>query len=202
MILTTILPNLLPWIEQITVIALVAVLLPALFQMRHPRTHLAYCHLMLTVCLLLPFLEPWRHPVVLVSESSTPDDAVIATASPVAQPSAQATDVAIRRSVPFPPAPDPVPFWRRVPANNLLLWILTAGMLGRLSWLLVGVWPIRLYRIAATPLYPIPESVKAASALTHTDALFCISSDVPGPVMLGVFRPVVLLPKSFLSLDD
>jgi len=29
-----------------------------------------------------------------------------------------------------------------------------------------------------------------------------MSSDVPGPVMLGVFRPVVLLPNSFLSLDD
>jgi len=208
MILTTILPNLLPWIEQVTFIALVAALLPVVFQMRHPRTHLAYCHLMLIVCLLLPVLQPWRHPVVLISESSTPDNAAIATASPVAQPSAQATKVGIGRSVPVPPAPfpmpfwPPMPFWRKVPADRLILWTLATGVLARLSWLLAGLWHIRRYRIAATPLYPIPESVHAASALTHADALFCISSDVPGPVMLGVFRPVVLLPKSFLSLDD
>jgi beta-lactamase regulating signal transducer with metallopeptidase domain len=202
MILSTILPNLLPWIAQITVIALVAALMPVLFQVRHPRTQLVYCHLMLVVCLLLPFLEPWRHPVFLISGNSTPDEAVRPTASPEAQPSAQAANVGISRSVPSPPSPAPLPFWRRVPADGLLLWILAAGVLGRLSWLLVGLWHIRRYRIAATPLYPIPESVQAAAALTHADALFCISSNVPGPVMLGVFRPVVLLPESFLSLDD
>jgi len=202
MILSTTLPNLLPWIEQITVIALVAALLPALFQVRHPRTQLAYCHLMLLVCLLLPFIEPWRHPVVLISGSSTPDDTVVATASPVAPPSAQATNGGTSRSAALPPAPSPLPFWRKVPADRLLLWILAAGVLGRLSWLLAGLWHIRRYRIAATPLYPIPESVQAASALTHADALFCISSDVSGPVMLGIFRPVVLLPGSFLELDE
>ena len=201
MILTTILPNLLPWIEQIAVIALVAALLPVLFQVRHPRTQLAYCHLMLVVCLLLPFLEPWRHPVLVISGNSPADDVVTTTASPVAQPSAPAASVGVR-SVALPAAPAPLPFWRRVPADGLLLGILAAGVLGRLSWLLAGLWHIRRYRIAATPLYPIPESVRAASALTHADALFCISSDVSGPVMLGIFRPVVLLPNSFLSLDD
>lgn len=202
MILGTTLPNLLPWIEQITVIALVAALLPALFQVRHPRTQLAYCHLMLLVCLLLPFIEPWRHPVVLISESSTPDDTMVATTLPGAQPPAPATNVGVSRSVPLPPAPAPQLFWRTVPRDSLLLGILAAGVLGRLSWLLAGLWHIRRYRIAATPLYPIPESVRAAAALTHADALFCISSDVSGPVMLGIFRPVVLLPGSFLDLDE
>ena len=202
------LSNLLPWIEQITIIALVAALLPVLFQMRHPRTHLAYCHLVLVLCLVLPFLEPWSHPVVMVPESSTPDEAVIATASAAGRPSAQATNTGVSGSVPAPSgstvaaAPATVPLWRKVPADRLILWILAAGVIGRLSWLLAGLWQIRRYRIAATPLYPIPESVEAAAALTHADALFCISSDVPGPVMLGVFRPVVLLPKSFLALDE
>src|SRR5262249_26989350 len=53
-----------------------------------------------------------------------------------------------------------------------------------------------------TPLYPFPEAVEAASALTHADALFCVSSEISGPVMLGVFCPVVLLPDSFPGLDD
>ena len=202
MTLADALRNLLPWIGQITAIALVAAVLPAVFQVRHPRTQLAYCHLMLAVCLLLPFLEPWRHPVVVIPDGSAADDAVIATASQAAPPRAPATKAEVARAVQISSAPAPVPFWRRVPADSLLMWILGAGVLGRLSWLLAGLWHVRRYRIAATPLYPVPESVQAASALTHADALFCISSDVSGPVMLGVFRPVVLLPESFLSLDE
>ncbi len=52
------------------------------------------------------------------------------------------------------------------------------------------------------PLYPIPQSVLAASAVTHADALFCLSSDSPGPVMFGWLAPVVLLPESFLELGE
>jgi hypothetical protein len=66
----------------------------------------------------------------------------------------------------------------------------------------MGLWRIRRYRIGAMPLYPIPESVRAASSVTQADALFCISPHVTGPVMLGWLAPVVLLPESFLSLDD
>ena len=36
--------------------ALVAALLPTLIRLRHPCTQLAYFHLMLIACLLLPFL--------------------------------------------------------------------------------------------------------------------------------------------------
>jgi beta-lactamase regulating signal transducer with metallopeptidase domain len=202
MILATYLPNLLPWMEQVTVIALMAALLPVVFQVRHPRTQLAYCHLMLAACLLLPFLQPWRHPVVVISNHPAADDTPVATASPVSPPQAGATSAAVNHPAARPPAPALPPFWRNLRDDDLLLGILAAGVLGRLSWLLAGLWHIRRYRIAATPLYPVPESVEAACALTHADALFCISSDVPGPVMLGALRPVVLLPASFLALDE
>lgn len=52
------------------------------------------------------------------------------------------------------------------------------------------------------PMYPIPESVRAASAVTHADALFCVSEEIPGPVMLGWLTPVVLMPESFLSFEE
>ena len=45
--------NLLAWMEQVIAIALAGALLPVVFQVRHPRTQLAYCHLILAVCLLL-----------------------------------------------------------------------------------------------------------------------------------------------------
>jgi beta-lactamase regulating signal transducer with metallopeptidase domain len=200
MILDAILRNLRPWTEQVIMIAMAAALLPALVRLRHPRTQLAYCHLMLAACVLLPFLQPWRHAIVVIMGSGAgADEPTISitalstsgerSVSPV-QPSTLLADPALR------------PLWRRIPTGPFWLGILAAGAFVRLCWLLVGLWKIRRYRIAATPLYPIPEAVEAASSLTHADALFCVSSDVSGPVMLGVFCPVVLLPDSFLDLDD
>jgi hypothetical protein len=195
--------NLLPWTEQVIVVALVGALLPVVFQVRHPRTQLAYCHAVLVACLLLPFLQPWRHPVVVIPESSlAPDHPAIAATSAADQIPLPSTVLPDAHPPAIPSTPPAEPFWRKLPAERLWLGILAAGILARLSWLLAGLWHIRRYRIAATPLYPIPETVRAASALTHADALFCMSSDVPGPVMLGLFRPVVLLPNSFLGLNE
>ncbi len=86
--------------------------------------------------------------------------------------------------------------------GNLIVRLLIAGAALKLLWLLIGLWRIRKSRIASMPLYPIPEAVRAASAVTQTDALFCISPKISGPVMLGWLTPVVLLPESFLSLDE
>ena len=89
-----------------------------------------------------------------------------------------------------------------LPEFRLILSLLAAGAAVKLLWLLAGLWRIRRYRIASMPLYPVPDSVRAASAVTHADAVFCLSSDVPGPVMLGWLTPVVLLPESFLPLAE
>jgi hypothetical protein len=51
-------------------------------------------------------------------------------------------------------------------------------------------------------VYPIPEPVKAASALTHTDALICTSSEISSPFTLGRLAPVVLVPDSTLALPE
>lgn len=160
------LANVLSWIEQGVLIAAVGAFLPIAFRIRHPRTQMVYCHLLLGVCLVLPLVQPWQHPVVFIRAGSR---------------TAAATGL-------------------HVPV--LVLWILAAGMIARLGFLLVGLWQIRRRRIAAMPLYPIPESVRAASAITHADAVLCISDDVQGPVMLGWLTPVVLLPKSFLAFDE
>lgn len=91
---------------------------------------------------------------------------------------------------------------RAIPHTNWILWAIGAGVAARFIWLLVGLWRIRQSRIASLPMYPTPESVRAASAVTQADAVFCVSQDIPGPVMLGWLAPVVLLPESFLSLGE
>ncbi len=44
--------------------------------------------------------------------------------------------------------------------------------------------------------------MRAAAAITQADALFCVSEEATGPVMLGWLAPVVLLPVSFLDMDE
>src|SRR5260221_7258530 len=69
MIPETFLDNLQSWAIQVFVIASIGALLPLIFRIRHPRSHLAYWHLLLAACLVLPAIQPWQHPIVLVSSS-------------------------------------------------------------------------------------------------------------------------------------
>src|SRR5438552_17437481 len=126
--------NLLAWIEQGLLVAAVGAFLPIAFRIRHPRTQIVYCHVLLAICLVLPFVQPWQHPVMIVRPGS---------------PSAAA---GIHRSA-------------------FVLWIFAAGIVGRLGFLFAGLWQSRRRRRAAMPLYPIPESVQAASAIPHANAL-------------------------------
>ena len=157
--------NLLAWTAQAFLLVLAGSLLPMLLRIRHPWTRLAYYHALLLLCLALPVLQPWRHPVTGADEALAP----------------------------------PLLYW---PQLRWVLWALPAGVLARLCWLLGGLWRVRQHRIASMPLYPVPESVRAATALTQADALFCLCQEVPGPVMLGWLAPVILLPASFLALGE
>ena len=200
--------NLLSWTEQVLIFASVGSALPILFRVRHPRTQLAYCHALLAICLLLPLIQPWQHPVLAVvsrSLNSTDSEAGGQAPAPPAPPQVNAgtpANPAPRDRAGAGTAAATSAIAPGIPASRLIFWVLVAGAVGKLCWLLGGLWQIRRCRIAAMPLYPIPESVEAANALTHAQALFCISSDVPGPVMLGWLAPVVLMPESFLALSE
>jgi len=198
--------NLLAWMAQSTLLAAAGSALPVLLRLHHPRTQLVYCHLLLCACLLLPAFEPWAHPRVILPAAAaqeSPAEGETSTAAPAARStSAQPRHTAL----PAVSAPlrstAPAAFWAVWAGGRALPWILGAGVLARLGWLAAGLWRIRRYRIAATPLYPIPESVRAAASVTHSGALCCISREIPGPVTLGWLAPVVLLPESWLALDE
>ncbi|HLJ49005.1 MAG TPA: M56 family metallopeptidase [Bryobacteraceae bacterium] len=193
--------NLWSWMEQTFLIATLGAVLPVVLRLRHPRTQLIYHHALLVVCLLLPLIEPWRHTMIKAAVPATTQNVVV-TPGRKNQAAIEAPSQARPAQQPsISQGPRPA-VWDRVEWSPIIFWGLMAGAGIRLCWLLVGVWKTRNHRIAAMPLYPIPESIQAASAITHADALFCVSAEATGPVMLGWLAPVVLLPESFLTLSD
>ena len=171
------LQNFLSWAAQVSAIALVGAVLPSIFRIHHPRSHLAWCYALLLASLVLPLIQPWHYPVVSSATPSHPepaDSANVAHSTPAGRAA--------------------------IPWSLIVGWILLAGIVARLCWFLAGLYQIRRYRTAATPLRCLPEPVRWARTLTHRDGIFCISTSNTGPVTFGLFRPVILLPESFLTL--
>jgi hypothetical protein len=61
------LENLASWFVQVSVIAFVAAALPMLLRIRHPKTQLAYYHLVLLLCFALPLIQPWQTTLLFAS---------------------------------------------------------------------------------------------------------------------------------------
>jgi len=159
--------NLISWWVQVTVIAALGAALPVLFRIRHPRTQVAFYHFILLICVALPFVEPWHHPLLIANG-------------------------AVQSGVNLLP---------KISWLTCLGWIFAAGMLVKLCWLAGGFLQIHRYRASATRIFPIPESIRQARALTCADARFGISRNVDSPATLGHVDPIISLPESFLSLD-
>ena len=133
---------------------------------------------MLVACFVLPAVQPWQSPLVVVPEG--PPAAAVAVAAP--QPVQQQ------------PAQRPGISW-----EETALLALAAGAALRALWLLVGLARLSRYRTLATPLYPLPEAIEAARMRTGAEAVVCVSSDVEGPVTFGHLYPVILLPPAILE---
>ncbi len=145
------LENLLSWAIQVLAIAAIGAILPAILRIRHPRSHLIYCYALLGACLVLPFIQPWQHPVVPTGSEARVGLSTIAT-------------------VANSPSLKPVVSWEQI-----ALWTLLLGIVARGCWFAAGLWQIRRYRASSVPLFPAPESVAAARALVHQDALIYLS---------------------------
>jgi beta-lactamase regulating signal transducer with metallopeptidase domain len=71
--------NLISWWIQVTVIAALGAVLPLLFRIRHPRTQLAFHHFILVLCILIPFIEPWQHPLMVITSNTVQQAAYVRT---------------------------------------------------------------------------------------------------------------------------
>jgi len=128
--------NLVAYSLQIGLLVGVAAAAPTLLRLASPRAKLAYWHILLAACLLLPLVRPWR-PQAIVDTVSV-------------------TSTIIRTS------PDSAPARRTIPPVQLALAIIAVGAVCRLGWLAVGFHRLRRYRRHSQPLdTPLPWPSRA-----------------------------------------
>jgi TonB family protein len=182
--------NLAFWNAQVALLVLAAGLLVQLLRIRQPRVLLIFWRALLAISLLLPLLEPWRHPPGLAATSAGPD-LVFVGAVPT-----------------YSPAP---PHWHfpGVLFAEILGAVILLGIVARLTILAMGLLKLRHFRETSWPVPADAESAAAdpAAALEQMRAVvrahaeFRLSSRVPSPVTFGFARPVILLPERFLHLQ-
>jgi TonB family protein len=136
--------NLLAYSLQVGVLVAVAAFVPAALRLRLPQARLAFWHVLLAACLLLPLVRPWRQDSVAATTQIT------TTVLAVGQPAGPA-----RRSP---------------PAGEIALAVLAAGALARFGWLAAGFWKLRRYRRDSrridVPLpWKSPAEVRVAEAV-------------------------------------
>ena len=170
------------WLRDLAVYSLQAALvagaglcLPPLMRLRMPRVLYAYWQVLLAACLLLPFIQPWRHGEE--SRSSA------AAARILFVPDAAPTRLAA------------------LPAARMVLLVVGAGIVLRLAWLALGLARLRRFRDSARKVGRLPLGIQAIATRLGVAPEFRLSEEVPGPVTFGFRRPVILLPPRFGQMD-
>lgn len=164
---------------QVLLVVSVAALAETLLRGSAAAARLAYWRAVGALCLVLPWISSSTRnlPVVSVVVDVLPVDRVI-TASTASQ-----VIPAIGGAGPF--------LW--------VAWACGAGI--GLLWLLAGAWRIRQVRLRSVPASMRPDVDALREALAPR-ADFRWSSDVQQPVTLGIWRPLILLPRRFDDLSD
>ncbi len=121
--------NLATYCLQVGLLIGLAAFVPALLRLRMPRAKLAYWHILLAACLVLPLVHPWQ-------QDAAAGDVQVTSVILAVQPAASAA--------------------RAIPWNLVGLAVLAAGVLGRLIWLAAGFWRLRLFRRRSAPLEAAP----------------------------------------------
>jgi TonB family protein len=103
-----------------------------------------------------------------------------------------AADVAIRAAGPV--ASSSAVTW------TTALWIVAGGILLRASWLALGAWRLRGIRRRAVPC-ALSVDLEAMRAAMAVRARCFTTADLAQPATFGVLRPVILLPRTFTSLE-
>ena len=121
--------NLIVYSLQIAILASAGTLLAFLFRLRVPRVSLVYWQVLLLVCLLVPALQNWKHPVYSVRLAPGP---VVYTVPGEA--------VAVRPKPAISVKPEAIAL------------ALGAGACLRLIWLAMGLFRLRLFLRKSQPL--------------------------------------------------
>ncbi|MCP4662759.1 MAG: M56 family metallopeptidase, partial [bacterium] len=162
---------------QVGLLMAVGLVLPRLLGVRQPLLRLRYWQGLLAVTLLLPLLQPWHTPDAGVGALATID----------------------LRAEPAVPAAEAGLGW--FPSPPLLLLLVAVVALGRLLWLLAGLWTLGRYRREAALLRPLPQEVAVIQERLATRAEILLSDRVSTPVTFGWRRPAILVPRAFQRMS-
>ncbi len=160
---------------QVAAVVLAGSLLPLLLRLRLPRARLAYWQALLGVCLLLPVIQPWHPDLPRADDAGLTGHAGI-TLGPALIASAG---------------------WSL--AETVLL-ILAAGVLLRISWVVLGMRRLRTYRRQAHPLGEFTGPIQEALGRVPARPSFYVSDDLESPATFGLRKPSILLPERFFAL--
>jgi hypothetical protein len=170
-------PNVVAWLLQTSLLILVASLSTRALRLRNPRLEMHALQCILAATILIPWVQPWvKRPA--------PIPVFRSIANPVA------IDVEVR-TAPHVPVPD-----TSLDVDTLMLAIFTAGACLRLVWLLLGIVRLQSYRRTGCP---IPPDFTAEN-LIGTAAEFRVCPGIASPATFGLWRAVVLVPKTFLDM--
>jgi TonB family protein len=143
---------------QIGLLVGVAAVAPSALRLRSPGAKLAYWHLLLIACLLLPLVRPWRQQVI--SETVTVTSRVIAVAPPEA------------------------PAARTYSPTELALAVLAMGVAARLGWLAIGFWKLGRYRRRSEPFHSASPWAAGAELRIAPDISGPVTFGLLNPVVL------------------
>jgi beta-lactamase regulating signal transducer with metallopeptidase domain len=167
---------------QVTVVVAAGAALARAFRIDEPRAMLAYWRTLLLACLLLPICQPWN---IVIPPSLTTTTTIVTTEGAPA-PAGPVSAVAPRAVA-----------W---PITDFVVIGLAAGIALRTLWLAIGAYGLRRLRRDASPLEPLPESVRHAQERIGTQAGMYVSDRVSSPITFGLRRPVVVFPPSVSTM--
>jgi len=183
------LANLFQWSAQIVLVALAGALVMRLMRIDVPILRHAFWRVLLVAGLALPIVQPWSTPTA-GQDAATASEMMPAATIPLVTGAPAAAPSAIARVT-------------RELAEHWLAWIgfvLAAGIAARFLWLGAGI--LRLHRLCKSGVsVPAGSEYDDLIGRIHASAEIRSVPRIGQPVTFGLFRPVVLVPDWFWTLD-
>jgi TonB family protein len=170
--------NLIAYSLQIAILAATGTLLAYLFRLRLPRILLIYWQVLLFLCLIVPFLQRWEHPIlrrVILRNASLAITGIPVPAGMESSP-----------SIPW----------------EMLGLILAAGIFLRFVWLMIGFFRLHLFHRKSCMFLEEQAAVRDMQWRTGVRVSLLLSHEIDSPVTYGLRTPKIILPLSFKNLSE
>jgi len=169
---------------QAGLLVLAGAVLARAFRIQTPRAALAYWRTLLLACVLLPFCQPWQ----------------TMPSAPIERAALSALDADGLRALAVVPQTASASWWPST--DTLILLVVVAGIAARTLWLAIGALALGRIRREASPLNPMPDTIKRAQERVGARAGMFVSDRVAGPVTFGVLRPVIVFPPAVAAMEE